>query len=328
MKKNLQKILVICILLVSIFNFSKISNVKADSGWDSSYSHSSSHSSSHRSSSHSYHSSSSSHRSSSNVKSNPKATLIILSIFIFIMLYIIYIKINYKKSLLLLIVSLGIWIGLISIMGISKMAFICAFTFAILIFIFPVMLCLPSNSFRKTNNRKDINEEELNKYIDISLNSLKEELYNKFIKIQEAWMNFDYDTLKKLCNNEIYNTYYEELEALKLKSGKNIMSKFDLLENKIIGITKVENNIIITYYLNVAFFDYVINTETNRVIKGYKSRKINNQYELKYIFSKKTINNCPNCGGSIEPGTTTCEHCKAVIVQDSNEFVMSSKRRV
>ena len=44
--------------------------------------------------------------------------------------------------------------------------------------------------------------------------------------------------------------------------------------------------------------------------------------------SKKTINNCPNCGGSIEPGTTTCEHCKAVIVQDSNEFVMSSKRRV
>ena len=63
-------------------------------------------------------------------------------------------------------------------------------------------------------------------------------------------------------------------------------------------------------------------------MKGVKKYPLRNQYELKFIVGSKVVENCPNCGGKIKPGTTVCEHCKATIVQDSNTFVMTEKRRV
>jgi hypothetical protein len=163
---------------------------------------------------------------------------------------------------------------------------------------------------------------------NINIEELKETFYNKFVKIQEAWMNFDYNTLKKLCNNEIYNTYYEELEALKLKDGQNVMSDFTKIDDKIMDVSTTGNVITVDYYLDVKFYDYVINTKTNEIEKGNDKVKMHNVYKLSFTISNQTVENCPNCGGKIEPGTTTCEHCKAVIVQDSDEFVMSSKRKI
>jgi hypothetical protein len=163
---------------------------------------------------------------------------------------------------------------------------------------------------------------------DEDLESLSSKLFDVFTDVQMAWMNFEYDSLRRLCNDTIYNTYYEELEALKLKDGKNIMSDFAKIEDKIINVSSNNDIVTIDYYLDVKFYDYVINTKTNKIEKGNDKYKLHNIYKLTFTKSNKENNTCPNCGAHIESGSTKCSHCKAVIVKDSSEFVLSEKRKI
>ena len=159
---------------------------------------------------------------------------------------------------------------------------------------------------------------------------LKLELYQKFVDIQNAWMNFDYPTLQKLCTNELYNMYKEQLEVLKLKHRQNVMSDFRS-ENVVITNIKEENdNIIVEVYMRVAFIDYIINTDTNEVVKGDNAFKIRNEYIMEFVKSSlyqgETVH-CPNCNNEVHINASgRCEYCGSIIVKDSKEFVLSKKQ--
>ena len=81
-------------------------------------------------------------------------------------------------------------------------------------------------------------------------------------------MNFEYDRLRSLCTDELYNSYLSQLDTLKLKHGQNIMHNFECLDTKITNIEEVNNEIVLTVFMCVEFYDYVINTKTNKIISG------------------------------------------------------------
>lgn len=86
-------------------------------------------------------------------------------------------------------------------------------------------------------------------------------MFKTFVNIQNAWMDFNYDKLRELCTDELYNSYKTQLEILKAKDGQNIMSDYQNLETKIIDI-EVQNGILtMQVFMKVCFFDYVINTK-------------------------------------------------------------------
>ena len=158
---------------------------------------------------------------------------------------------------------------------------------------------------------------------------LKKEFFNKFIDIQNAWMNFDYDSLSKLCTNELYNTYKSQLNVLKIKNGKNIMHSFKLLDCKITQISKVNNKLNFTVYMKISFYDYVINTKTCKVTRGKKYNAITNNYIMTFIKGDKVIDKCPCCGAKVLGNTTDkCEYCRSVIVKDSSDYILSKKSNI
>ena len=180
-------------------------------------------------------------------------------------------------------------------------------------------------------NKKNvgITHEEINSFIpNINAFELEKGLYNEFINIKEAYMNFNYPLLKKLCSENIYNIFYDELEKLKNNNSKNIIKDFAKIEDRIIDVSSNNDIVTIDYYLDVKFYDYVINTKTNKIEKGNDKYKLHNIYRLTFTKSNKENNICPNCGAHIESGSTKCSHCKAVIVKDSSEFVLSEKRKI
>ena len=46
-------------------------------------------------------------------------------------------------------------------------------------------------------------------------------------------MEFDYNKLKEILSDELYNPYEVDLEVLKTKNQKNIMKDFELFESKL-----------------------------------------------------------------------------------------------
>lgn len=84
------------------------------------------------------------------------------------------------------------------------------------------------------------------------------ELYKS---IQEEWMNFDYEGLRKHLTDELYNSYVMQLDALKVKGQQNIMKDFENIDVKITNITEESGIVNVTVYLHTAMYDYVVDNK-------------------------------------------------------------------
>lgn len=293
MKKKLLNFLTLCLCLF-IFIFG-IRNVFADSGWDSSYDSGSSWSGSSSSSS-SWGSSSSSSSSwdsdySYGSSSSRGGDL------------------SAGETFIIAIFLIG---GMV--------------VFAILI--------LKNTDSSTTNDAysyyKDISLEDLQKVLpNETLEDLKLKLYQRFKDIQDAWENFNYDALREMCTDELAESYISQLDTLKLKNGKNIMSDFNPIDIKITS-AKLDNDLIsVVVYANITFYDYVINEKTGEVIRGNKSRKVNNHYIMTFVVANESITKCPGCGAELKMNTSgVCEYCRMKIVKNASDFVLSKKTNI
>lgn len=175
-----------------------------------------------------------------------------------------------------------------------------------------------------------ITQEELNKYFPgENLQEFKDKLFSTFVEVQEAWMNFDYDKLKEICSDTLYNSYKADLEALKLKNGQNIMKNFNVLKHSIIRITNVNGIITVTDNLVVTFIDYVVDTKTGIIKRGQNQTPLRNSYILEFIVSSdKNDNKCQGCGAPLENNVSgVCSYCRSKYVIKPNKIVLSTKRR-
>lgn len=293
MKKRIYKLFVVGIVL--LFSLFTLTAVRADSGWDTDYDSggSSSDWSSSSSSDWSSSSSSSSSRRSSSSSNSHFSDFDFLIFFLLPALFFFYI---YPKCMFLK----------------EKKS--------------------PSKLSTKSNMFTDVSQETIEELLPgYTLESLKNELYNKFVDIQMAWMNFDYESLRKLCTDELYNSYLSQLEVLKAKNGQNIMESFDNVATKITSIQEENGILSIQVFMAVSFYDYVIDVKSNAVTRGYKSRKILNNYRMTFVVSQTSapIDKCPSCGAPIEDGSsTTCAYCGSTIVKTSSTFVLSKKTNI
>ena len=172
-------------------------------------------------------------------------------------------------------------------------------------------------------------DQEIQKYFpDMNERSLIEKLVNIFIDVQEAWMLFDDDSLKKYCSDVLYNSYKSDLDVLKMKNEQNIMNDFKLEACNIKSIREEKGLVVIDLYLHLTFRDYVVDGEGN-VIKGDYNKRVHNQYNLEYIISKNASDNiCPSCGAKLEAGVDKCNYCNTLINKDYINIVLNRKEEL
>ena len=337
MKFMIKKLSFLILLFIGIFTLMSASPTKADSGWDTDYDSGGSYSSSDDY----YSSSSNDYYYSGGSSSNGGATrmeVILMEVFVspFFIYAIGRLFGREGSNSLIYIITAMIRTVFLIFLNTSYSPAVGGFDLTLVIIFSSVVISLPKK--RKANisytptSYVDIPESDLLNYGIGSLSDLKNELYNKFVDIQNAWMNFDYDKLRSLCTDELYNSYESQLMVLKRKNGQNIMSDFNLIDIKIFSVSNVNNRIVVRTYMRVSFYDYVINTTNNKVTRGLKNAKVFNNYEMTFI--KSGVDNslfvkCPSCNAEVAVNASgKCEYCGNVIVKDAGEFVLSVKRIV
>ena len=196
-----------------------------------------------------------------------------------------------------------------------------------------------SSNYKKKEIERDIDDdyydvtpERLSMFLPgYSLTSLKNELYSRFLNIQNAWMNFNYDALRQMCTDELYNTYSSQLKVLDSKNEKNVMHGFFPKKIAIYDVRSSDGIISVKVYLKVSFFDYVMNKSSRKVKQGKKFKRITNHYEMVFVKSimGNTITKCPNCNASINFVTSgECPYCGSTIVVPPNQLVLSKKTNI
>ena len=155
-------------------------------------------------------------------------------------------------------------------------------------------------------------------------------IFKMFEDIQKSWMNFEYNKLKILLTDELYNSYEMDLEILKSKNQKNVMFDFENISTKLIELKKENNQFIATVVLNAKFYDYIEN-ENGVILRGNPKRKVNNIYILTFVKSIEDIKErtCPNCGSKVTGNTTgVCQYCESKIIFNEFDWVMSKKQKI
>lgn len=158
---------------------------------------------------------------------------------------------------------------------------------------------------------------------------LEIEAFNIYKEIQFAWMNFDEDKIRKLTTDEMYNMYLMQLDTLKVKNQKNIMYDIKYLGSKIINRHEENGQETIVINMQVSCYDFIIDTNTKKVVRGIASKLNNYSYELTFVKTtdNKQLDICPQCGAPVNGNNSgVCEYCKSTLISNNYTLVMSKKK--
>lgn len=199
-----------------------------------------------------------------------------------------------------------------------------------------VLVILSLIYFSNKKKSKQIIEKALNSKLDlINTNTFPEdkrleiEAFNLYKQIQYAWMNFDEDSLRKCTTDEMYNMYLMQLDTLKVKNQKNLMYDIKYLGSSIKERYEENGQETIVMNMQVSCYDFIIDTKTNKVVRGSASKLNVYSYELTFVRTKenKQVDICPRCGAPVEGNNSgVCEYCKSTLISNNYTLVMSKKK--
>ncbi len=185
---------------------------------------------------------------------------------------------------------------------------------------------MPASIDLKLDHSLEMSEENIKKILpDYNKKAFVDARYNDFIRVQNAWTKFDYDTLRNSLTDELYNQYEMQLETLKAAGEVNEMNDFNMQDAMVTNITDENNEITVTMEFIIGFYDYI--TKDGKLEKGSDKKKIYQHYEMKFVCNKDSkIDVCPNCGAKLtDAASQKCEYCGSVITNISKKFVLSKK---
>lgn len=229
-----------------------------------------------------------------------------------------------------------------------------AFVIIFFIIIFIILRNAKGNNRKYINSMKNIDRREVktNASNEILIeNQVKaiDELFNKdefiawskdvFVKLQEAWMNREWDSIRHFESNELFEMHKKQLQGYIDNHQINMMERICVKSAYLSNFTQSGDKDILTIVLNSKMIDYIINDETREVIKGDTTTERHSTYKL--VFVRKTgiktkpgmqtvdTKNCPNCGAPTEiTSSGKCEYCGSVITTGEFNWVLSNLEKI
>lgn len=215
--------------------------------------------------------------------------------------------------------------------GMEQIATCTLLIFGIFIIWYFIKLYFSSHNGKKGENiiekdkNKEISDEELCKILDgYRVETLKEMACERFIAIMNAIELFDYDQLRKLCSEALYQLYVTELDLLKNKKEKHIIGGF---KNNGINLIDIDDNgklYTFKFMVNFQYYDYVVKDKVKE--EDFSEIGYYHHYILEFILNKEIQDSikCPNCGASMKVVTSKkCEYCGSLLSAKANDFVLS-----
>lgn len=160
-----------------------------------------------------------------------------------------------------------------------------------------------------------------------------------FVKLQEAWTQRDWSTIRTLETNELFEQHQKQLQGYIDRRQINVMERICVKSAYIAQFEQARDKDILTVVLNSKMVDYIIDEDTQKIIKGDKVTDRHSSYKM--VFVRKTgiktqegtseikTTNCPNCGAPTEiTSSGKCEYCGSVITTGEHDWALSNLEKI
>ena len=161
---------------------------------------------------------------------------------------------------------------------------------------------------------------------------------NLFIKLQQAWTDRDWSTIRTFETNELYEQHKNQLQGYIDNNQINVMDRICVNFANLYEFRQEGDKDVLVVRLNSRMSDYIIDATTKEVIRGDRYTERTNTYLLTFI--RKTgiktkegtkeirTTNCPNCGAPTQiTSSGKCEYCGSVITTGEYDWALSNLER-
>lgn len=163
--------------------------------------------------------------------------------------------------------------------------------------------------------------------------ALLEKVGNQYIQMQNAWQNKDWESMRSIMTDALYNQMARQLQALIDAKQTNYVERIAVLESRIVRYAVEGDNDVLVIRLSTRITDYTKDDRTGNIISGSTTRELFMVYDWKLIRQqdKKTLNqpsltqiSCPNCGAPLNINHTgQCPYCGTVVTLSDHDWALS-----
>lgn len=161
---------------------------------------------------------------------------------------------------------------------------------------------------------------------------------NLFIKLQTAWSERDWEAIRPLESEDLFEQHAKQLKGYIDRKQINKMERICVNFAELVSFTQDNEKDIVVVALNSSMVDYIIDEASGKVLKGSKDYRLTNTYKLTFIRKKGLLTeegtdklkttNCPNCGApTVITSSGKCEFCGSVITTGSHDWVLGDMER-
>lgn len=161
---------------------------------------------------------------------------------------------------------------------------------------------------------------------------------NKFIKLQNAWSERDWEIIRPIESESLFEQHSKQLKGYIDRGQINKMERISVNWAELVSYSTDNEKETLVVALNSSMIDYIIDEKTGNLLKGDRERRLTNTYKLSFIRKKgvKTAEgtdevkttNCPNCGAPTRiTSSGKCEYCGSVITIGEHDWVLNDMER-
>ena len=201
------------------------------------------------------------------------------------------------------------------------------------------------NKNKKNNTTNRVTAKKLTEDDIVAKIKMQDENFNKeefiswakdlFIKLQYAWSDRDWSTIRCFETQELFEQHSTQLERYKKEKKINKMERVSVNWAKLNSFNQVVDKDIITILLNSKMVDYIIDEDSKAVLKGDPNLDKIKTYKLTFIrkigvktkLGETTVDTkkCPNCGAPTQiTSAGKCEYCGSIITTGEFNWVLSN----
>ena len=162
---------------------------------------------------------------------------------------------------------------------------------------------------------------------------------NTFIKLQTAWSNRDWEIIRTIESESLYEQHSRQVQEYINKKQINKIERIGINFAELVSFAQDNEKDILVVALNSSMLDYIVDERSGMILKGSRDNRLTNTYKLTFIRKKGVITesgtaetkttNCPNCGAPTNiTSSGKCEFCGSVITIGTHGWVLSGMTRL
>lgn len=153
---------------------------------------------------------------------------------------------------------------------------------------------------------------------------------NTFIMLLTSIMTDNMERVKHKISDALFKKYSAYINELNLRNERQIYDELNVKSTKIMSINENNDNYVIEVLLISRYMDYTINKDSNELVSGNNSSRVEKNNYLTFIKSKgakkeSIAHRCPSCGANIDTNNTgICSYCGSAYDTYSYDWVLTN----